>query len=178
MRLARAEPGKLNGDTTVAFTPSADGTYTVTVSDLYCGGGSPRDVFLLRVVAPELDYDLSVAADRFAVVPGKPTVIPVKLTRKNGFAKPIDVVAEGLPDGVKFEITQPAKPDPNTISIALAADKPASGAFRFVGHVKDEPKLTRTAHAPLAEFETTSDVLWVTVGDTTGTPSPPKKKLN
>jgi hypothetical protein len=179
LRLVRAEPGKLNGDTTLAFTPPADGTYTVTVSDLYGGGGSPRDVFVLRVVAPEPDYDLTLAADRFAVVPGKPTAIPVKITRKNGLAKPIDVAAEGLPEGVKFEITQPAKPDPGTVMVTLTADKPASGAFRLVGRVKDEPKLTRTARAPLAEFETTSDDLWVTVGDsaTTTTP-PPKKKKN
>ena len=166
-QLARAEPGKLNGDTALAFTPPADGAYTVAVSDLYAGGG-PRHAFLLRVLS-EPDYELSVAADRFAVTPGTPTTVSVKVNRLRGFAKPVEVTAEGLPEGVKAEVTQPAKPDPNTVTLSLTAEKPASGSFRLVGRVKDDPKLTRHARAPLAEFEETTADLWLTV-------TPPSKK--
>src|SRR5262249_19810930 len=132
-RLARGEPAKLNSDTTLSFTPPADGQYSVAVSDLYGGGGTPRDVFLLRVLSSELDYDLTVAADRITVVPGKPTTIPVKVNRKNGFAKPVEVVAEGLPEGVKLEVKEPAKPDPATVTVTLTAEKPFAGPFRLVG---------------------------------------------
>jgi hypothetical protein len=151
-QLTRAEPGKLNSDTTLTFTPPADGVYTIAVSDLFAGGG-PRYVFLLRVLT-EPDYDLTVTTDRFAITPGKPMTIPVKVTRLRGFTKDVEVVAEGLPDGVKVEVTKPAKPDPNK--------------------VKDEPKFTRTVHAPLAEFEDTTAELWL--APTTQAAAPKKKR--
>jgi hypothetical protein len=160
-QLARAEPGKLNTDTTLAFTPPADGQYTVAVGDLFAGGGK-RFAFLLRVLS-EPDYDLTVTTDRFSVTPGKPTTIPVKVNRKLGFNKPVEVVAEGLPDGVKLEVTKPAKPDPNTVTVTLTAEKPASGAFRLVGKVEDDRQLTRTARAQLAEFDEATADLWLTV---------------
>jgi hypothetical protein len=170
-QLARAEPNKLNGDSTLAFNPTADGTYTITVSDLYAGGG-PRHAFLLRVLS-EPDYELSVAADRFALAPGKPTTIPVKVTRARGFNKPVEITAVGLPEGVKFEVTQPAKPDPNTITLSLTTDKPVNHSFRLVGKVRDEPKFTRTARATLPEFEETIADLWLAPGLSV---APPKKK--
>jgi hypothetical protein len=159
-QLSRTEPGKLNTDTTLSFTPPADEQYTIGVSDLFAGGGK-RFAFLLRVLS-ELDYDLTVTTDRFTITPGKPTTIPVKVNRKLGFTKPVEVVAERLPEGVTFEVKEPSKPDPNTVTVTLTAEKPV-GAFRLVGKVKDDAKLTRTARAPLAEFDETTADLWVTV---------------
>jgi hypothetical protein len=68
-----------------------------------------------------------------------------------------------LPAGVKLEMVKPAKPDPNTATVALSADIPFSGTFRLVGTVKDEPKLTRHARAALADFDETTADLWLTV---------------
>ncbi|VTT97173.1 Putative pre-peptidase OS=Singulisphaera acidiphila (strain ATCC BAA-1392 / DSM 18658 / VKM B-2454 / MOB10) GN=Sinac_2823 PE=4 SV=1: PPC [Gemmataceae bacterium] len=170
-QVARAEPAKLNGDTSLTFTPTADGPHTVAVSDLYSGGGA-RFVFLLRVAPPEPDYELTVAADRFTLEPGKPLSVPVKVARKGGFAKPVEVVAEGLPAGVKAEVTQPAKPDPNTVTLSLTTDVPVVAPFRLVGKVKDDPALTRTAAAPLADLDHATPDLWVTAGAA----PPPKKK--
>ncbi|MBM3980367.1 MAG: pre-peptidase [Planctomycetes bacterium] len=158
--LARAVPGKLNGDTTLTFTPPADGPYRAVVTDLY-GGGGPRHVFLLRTLW-EPDYELTVTADRFTVAPGKPAQIVVKVLRLRGLNKPVELVAEGLPAGVKAEVVQLAKPDPNAVTLSLTADRPASGAFRLVGKVKDDPKLTRTARYLMADFEATTPDLWVT----------------
>ena len=174
--LARAEPPKLYSDTALSFTPSTDGDYSIVVSDLY-GGGGPRHAFLLRVLTPEPDFDLTVAADRFAMSPGKSLDIPVKIARKNGFAKPIEIVAEGLPAGVTFEVKVPlGKADPNSVTVALTAGKAKSGgAFRLVGRAKDEPKLTRAAMAPLAEFEVATADLWLAVTDGPMSPTPPKK---
>lgn len=166
-QLARAEPAKLNGDTALAFTPPADGTYHAQVEDLY-RGSSPRHAFLLRVLS-EPDYDLTVAADRFTVVPGKPTLIPVKVNRKIGFAKPVEVRAEGLPADVKAEVAAPAKPDPNTVTLSLTSDTPFAGPFRLVGTVKDEPALSRTATFTAPDFERPTPDLWLTVT------APPKK---
>lgn len=160
-QLARAEPAKLNGDTSLPFTPPADGAFTAAVSDLYGGGGS-RHAFLLRVLS-EPDYELSVAADRFTAEPGKPAAVAVKVARLRGFSGAVEVVAEGLPEGVKAEAVQPAKPDPNTVTLNLIADKPVSSAFRLVGKVKGEPKLSRVARFTMPEFEETTADLWLTV---------------
>ena len=61
------------------------------------------------------------------------------------------ILAEGLPEGVKFEITQPVKPDPNTITVTLTTEKSVTAPFRLLGKVKDEPKFTRVAFAPLPD---------------------------
>lgn len=160
-QLARAEPGKLNSDTALPFNPPADGTYTAAVSDLYAGGGS-RHAFLLRVLS-EPDYELTVAADRFTAAPGKPATVAVKVNRLRGFAKAVEVVAEGLPEGAKAEVVQPAKPDPSTVTLNVSAEKPVSGAFRLVGKVKDEPNLARVARFAMPEFDDTTADLWLTV---------------
>ncbi|HUR54511.1 MAG TPA: PPC domain-containing protein, partial [Gemmataceae bacterium] len=170
-QLARAEPPALGSDTALSFTPAADGVFAVEVSDLFAGGGR-RHAFLLRVVPVEPDYELTVAADRFTLAPGKPTTIPVKVVRKNGFAKPVEVVAEGLPEGVKLQVVPPAgKPDPALMNVSLSAEKPVSpGAFRLAGRVKDEPALGRAARfvpAP-ADGGAPTNHLWLTVLPTPG----------
>lgn len=176
-QLARAEPGKLHGDTALSFTPPADGAYTVGVADLY-GAAGPRGVFLLKIVAPEPDYDLTVPADRFAVPPGKSIDVTLKVARTNGFAKSVEVVAEGLPEGVTLATKTPAgKADPNAVTVTLSAEKAgAAGAFRLVGRVAGEPGLTRPARAPNGEFDDPTPDLWVTAGDTAVSPPPAKKK--
>jgi hypothetical protein len=141
------------------------------VSDLFSGGG-PRHVFLLRVLS-EPDYELSVAADRFALAPGAPAVIPVKLNRVRGFKQEVEITAEGLPEGVKVEVTRPKKPDPNTVTLSLSAEKPVSGPFRLVGKVKGDEKLTRTARATLPDFDEETADLWLAP---TAQAAPPKKK--
>ncbi|MBN9120721.1 MAG: PPC domain-containing protein [Planctomycetes bacterium] len=170
-QLARAEPAKLNGDTLLQFAPPADGTYTVAVADLYAGGG-PRHAFLLRVLS-EPDYELSVAADRFALTPGKPTLIPVKVDRLRGFKADVEVTAEGLPEGVKAEVTKPAKPDPNTVTLSLTADEAASGPFRIVGRVKGDKGPPRTARFLVPDFDEATTDLWLAP---TAQEAPPKKK--
>ena len=158
--LAKAEPGKLGGDTTLNFAPPADGVYAAAVGDLYAGGG-PRHAFLLRVLS-EPDYELSVTADRFTAEAGKPATVPVKVNRLRGFKKDVELTAEGLPDWVKLEVAKPAKPDPNTVTLSLTAEKPWSGPFRIAGRVKDEPKLTRPVLAPVTGFDEATPDLWLT----------------
>jgi hypothetical protein len=161
-QLTRAEPAKLNADTTVpTFVLPADGAYTVAVSDLYNGGGTARDCFLLRVLS-EPDYELALTSDRFTIVPGKPTLVPVTVARVRAFADAVEVVADGLPEGAKAEVVKDAK-QPSVITLSLTAEKPVSGAFRVVGFVKDKPGFSRVARAPVAEFETATANLWLTV---------------
>ncbi len=168
-RVARAEPAKLNGDSVLTFNPPADGAYSIAVSDLYGGGGSARDVFTLRVLVAEPDYNLAVAADRFTITPGQPTTIPVKVNRLNEFAKNVEISAEGLPEGVKLEVAKPAKAQAGVVTVSLAAEKPWSGSFRLIGTIKGEPKYQRTARFAQTESDDTTADLWLTAT------APPKK---
>jgi len=168
------QPAKLGGETAVSYTPTADGTLTVEVKDLYAAGGL-RFAYLLRVTPPEPDFTLSVPADRFAVPPGKPTDVKVTVARANGFKGEVEVSAVGLPEGVSAAVVEAAKPDPAAVTLRLTADGPsAGGAFRIVGRVKGKPETTRTARAALPEFEETTADLWVTVSNSP-VPPPPKK---
>lgn len=174
-QVARAEPPGINRDTELAFTPPADGNYSLEVRDLY-GGGGPRHYFRARVTPPEPDFALTVAADRFAVQPGTPLDIPVTMARQGGFAKDIELGAEGLPAGVSAQVVPPTgKADPKKAVLRLTATKAGpSGSFRIVGRSKALPGVDRTATALLAEFDTTTTALWLAVGGEA--PPPPKAK--
>jgi hypothetical protein len=175
-QLARAEPPNINKDSELSFTPPADGTYAVEVRDLHSAGG-PRFVYRLRVAPPEPDFELAVAADRFALKPGAPLDVPVTVTRKGGFAKDVEVTAEGLPAGVSAAVVPPAgKADPNKVTLRFTAEKSGpSGAFRIVGRSKELPGIVRPAKVPLAEFENPPPDLWLAVGGEVP-PTAPKKK--
>ena len=161
--VARGEPPSANGDTALSLTPAADGVYTARVADLYAGGGK-RFAYLLRVTPAVPDFALTATADRFAVAPEKSVDIAIKVARKHGFAKPVEVVAEGLPADAKLEVkpAKPdAKPDPNALTLTLTAGKaPFSGPLRLVGTAATPRPVT----APLAAEspDSTAD-LWLTV---------------
>ncbi|HEX3146603.1 MAG TPA: PPC domain-containing protein [Gemmataceae bacterium] len=175
-QLAIAEPPDLNKDAELAFNPPADGTYTIEVRDLH-GGGGPRFVYRLRVAPPEPDFELMITTDRFALAPGKPLDIPITVMRKAGFARDVEVTAEGLPAGVSAAVVPATgKADPAKLTLRLATEKAGpSEMFTIVGRTK-EPSLTRTAKAPLAEFETTTSHLWLAVGGEVPAAAPKKKK--
>ena len=163
-QVARAEPAKLNGDTALSFTPPTDDLYTIEVSDLYGSGGGPRDYFLLRVLKAKPEFDFTATTDRFTIPAGQPTTVTLKVNRKNGFDKPVDrVTTEGLPGGVKLEVTKPAKPDPNTVTLSLTADKPWSGSLRLFGENSNDPSSIRPLLVALPEFDVTTADLWLTV---------------
>lgn len=175
-QLARAEPPKLHSDTALSFTPPVDGNFTAAVSDLYAGGG-PRHAFSLHIAPPEPNYELTLATDRFAIPPGKSLDVPVKIVRKGGFAKPIEIAPEGLPAGITFAIKKAEKPDPSLVTITLSAEKAApGGAFRLIGNVKDELTMTRPARSPITDFDDTTADLWVSATDSGAPPVVPKKK--
>lgn len=168
--IGQAEPSNINGDCELSFKPPQDGRYWVQVRDLHDRGGA-RFVYRLRILANAPDYDLTLANDRWTLVPGKPLDLPVTVNRRNGFDKPIELRIEGLPAGVTAQ--SPIKGDNKTINLRLATEKAGlAGPIRIVGTVKDQPAFSRIAQATVAELgETTSD-LWLT---TSAVPAPPPK---
>jgi Bacterial pre-peptidase C-terminal domain len=173
--LARAEPVRPNADCELNYAPTKDQAATLEVRDLYRAGGE-RFVYRVRVAHPEPDADLTVAADRFALAPGTPLEIPVTVARKAGFKGVLELKAEGLPP----EVTATSAPgkDDKTLTLKLSTEaKAISKPFRIVAVAKDAPTFTRPVRTALADFETTTADLWLTVGsDAKVAPPTPKKK--
>ncbi len=164
-QLSRAEPAAINRDVELSFNPPGDGEYRVEVRDLH-GSGGDRHFYRLRIVRPEPDFALSVAADRFQVVPGKPLTIPVQVTRRNGFRPAVTLSVEGLPPGVTAKV---GKDTGNVITLTLNAVKAGpAGAFRIVGRSKEAPALQRLATAGLKEFDETIADLWLSAASSSG----------
>ena len=140
--LAESDDTGRNGrDLERSFTAPADGEYRLVVRDLN-GRGGPRFAYLLSVLEPRPDFALTLAADRFDLTPGKTTKITVAVQRKDGFAEPIEIVAEDLPAGVtaKPVTSKPGDASAKSVTLELSADDRAcSGPFRIIGRSTKAP---------------------------------------
>ncbi len=86
-------------DARLRFTPPQDGTYVVEVRDAF-GHGGFRYTYNLQVGRPAKRCSVTLAADRFALKAGEPLQIPVKVARQNGYDRPMEIKATGLPASV------------------------------------------------------------------------------
>jgi hypothetical protein len=146
-------------DPALLFTAPADGTYRLEVRDRFQHGGD-RYFYRLRVVAPEPDFTLTVAANQFTLSAAGTLEIPVTVERLNGFAQAIELRALDLPAGVEC---QPVKIEgaAKTAKLKLSANERAvSGAFRIEGTAAGT---SRDVRANLAEYGTFTETLWLTV---------------
>lgn len=160
--LAQAEPAAPGRDPALSFAVPADGRYQIELRDLHAHGG-PRHVYRLRAVLAEPDFALTLAADSFVLVPGKPLDIPVTVERRNGFAPEIELVAEGLPDGVTAA-TVPGATGAKAMTLRLTGGTAvASVPLRIVGRAKGMEDPTRPALATLAGLNASTENLWLTV---------------
>ena len=159
--LATAEPAKLAADCEATFTPTVAGLVRIEVRDLYRAGGQEYD-FLLRVTPNVRDFAPTVTTDRLIVVAGKPFDVSVTVGGKHGFADELTWTVEGLPPTVTFRPVEPAgKAKANAIVLRFESETPGfGGPVRIVAATKSQ---TRTATAKLADFETTTTDMWLTV---------------
>jgi hypothetical protein len=159
--LAQAAPAALGRDPELAYTVPRDGLYQVELRDLHAGGGA-RHLYRLRVVFAEPDFELKLATDRFTLTPGKPLDIPVTIDRRNGFNGEVEVVAEGLPEGVNAAVA-PAGATAKSVMLRLTGGGTVSGPFRVLGKSKDSDPRTRSARATVAALNASTADLWLTV---------------
>lgn len=171
-QVLQAEPAQLNGDLVTAFSPPADGQYTVDVRDLYRRSG-PSLTYRCRIVSAVPDVKPTLATDRFTVAVGKPLDVSISLERSNGFSDELTLEAIGLPEGVSIKPSDvKGKPDPKRISVQLIATKPGfSGPIRLVVVSQSNTRLRKPVIHALADFDTPSDQFWLT----TLPPAEPKK---
>lgn len=172
--IAELDDSPKSADPEIAFSAPGDGKYRIIVSDRYRHGGW-RYFYRLRVVPPEPDFSLSVAADRFTLVPGKPLDIPVTIERTNGHTEPIVLAVHDLPAGVTAALVGGDKPLAATVKSATirltAAKGPVSKPFRI--SATSISWLTGNQHfAHPTVVEDSVDYLWLTVPSKS---TPPKK---
>jgi hypothetical protein len=159
------DAGENSRDVELSFTAPADGEYRVMIRDLY-GQGGFRFAYLFSVREPQPDFALTLAADRFELSPGKPTKITVEIGRKNSFAEPIEIVAEGLPAGVTAKPMTSKAGDASAKSVMLelsGAESAKSGAFHIGGRITTSPGTRHIATTAIAGFDARTTCAWVTV---------------
>jgi hypothetical protein len=161
--LAKADPPGFGKDPELTFTPPQDGTYRLTVRDIFDHGG-PRCAYRLRLTRPEPDFALALKAERFNIEPAKTLDIPVTVQRLNGFAGDIALEIDSLPEGVAAEWVEVTKGAAQaTLKLSAASDAFGTGPIRVIGTSKLERGHRQNATAPLAEFGTTTADVWLTV---------------
>lgn len=163
--------GRNDRDAERSFTAPADGDYRLVVRDLH-GRGGPRFAYLLTVCGPRPDFELALATDRFDLTPGKTTKIKVAVKRLDSLSEPIEIIAEGLPAGVRATPMTSKTGDASAGSVELelscgdgpsGGDGPYPGPFRIIGRTTKDPRTVHRATAPIAGLEARTDWPWLTV---------------
>lgn len=145
----------LTDDNLVKFVAPADGSFRVTLRERY--GNSKQVLGVYRLIIRKETPDFRVAAVATTLTPPGPRLAtpsginlrrgdnyPVHLVafRRDGFAGPITVSAEGLPAGVTCpDVTIGAAPSSGVIVFTSAEDAPAwAGTIRLVAKAQvDDP---------------------------------------
>ena len=158
-----------NIDETLAYSVPADGEYRLQVRDLFRHGGL-RFVYRLTAVYQQPDYSLSLAADTFKLMPGKPLEIPVTVNRKNGFSHEIEISVRGLPKGVAAKTVKSlAKGNSaKAVKLVLTRDEkmPAElldRPIQIAGKSAGDASVQRRATAPITGLTAKTEDIWLTV---------------
>ena len=94
----------IGGTTRIHWQPPADGEWWLRVRDLQQGiRGGPDFTYRLTVREAIQDFSLSMKADVVNVVQGARAELDVAIEHIAGFAGPIELIADGLPEGVTLE---------------------------------------------------------------------------
>jgi len=115
-------------DAILAFTPPADGRYSLEVRDLLYRGG-PTYAYCIVTGEDEPDFEATCDDDRAGVGPGGAVPWFVRATRRAGFDGPIEVRVEGLPRGLTAQpVTIPATMTDGCLVLQAASDAQPTAA--------------------------------------------------
>lgn len=182
--LVQQEGGDLT-DPRLGWTAPADGTYLLTVMDMYGQGGGEWFYRIKSASAPP-HFTATVPTHAFFVENGKTNEIKVTLARNDGFKENLTLAVKGLPEGVTARI--PPVPDKGTeLKIELVASPDAratSVPIEFIVSAPElRPPMSRAATFSLRGTEPRGDrivndgqIAWLTVANKPAPPPPPKKK--
>ncbi|MEE2642484.1 MAG: PPC domain-containing protein [Planctomycetota bacterium] len=142
--LNKDDNSKADPDLVVDFTVPADGLYYARIKDSADAGG-PHFVYRIRSSRPTPDFSLSVTANQFAAVPGKPLEIEVAVERKDGFNQPVEIRAEGLGEAAKqTAVISAAKGETaKKIKLKIEPVKEFQQTFRIIGKSDNQQRTAR-----------------------------------
>jgi hypothetical protein len=110
------DASRTDRDILLKFTVPDDGAYDVSIWDLH--GNSGLRYSYRATIEPETPtLVLSTPNDALVVKKGETVELPIDLDRQNGFDQEIELVFEGLPEGVSWELpaaneaAEPAEPE-------------------------------------------------------------------
>ena len=165
----------LNDDNVVKFVAPADGVFRITMRERY--GNTKQDLGVYRLIIRKETPDFRVAAVATTLTPpgqrqaapsgitlrrGDNYAIQVIALRRDGFAGPINVTAEGLPPGVTCrDISIGVAPPSGVLVFTSAEDAPAwAGTIRLVAKARvDDPVAVEALTAAQAAAKAATDAL-------------------
>jgi hypothetical protein len=124
-----------NHDAELHLTMPADGQYRVLIRDRFRHSGD-RCFYMLRCAETRPAFSASVTSTAGTINPDKPLEIPVTFDRQHGFAEPVDLRVEGLPEGVVLECPRSEKDGETSKAVTLklsgSTTEPFQGPIRIV----------------------------------------------
>lgn len=153
-------------DAVITHTTQHEGTYRLTVRDLFRQYGE-RCVYRLTVRIAEPDFELNLDSDAIVVKPDEPAEVVVNVRRHNtpaGNLGPITIEAIDLPPGVTAEpvVSEVEGDTSEKVTLRLTSTGEASsGPIRIIGRANEPVELERYARAK-PQFGTSLSVVWLT----------------
>ncbi|MEX2185391.1 MAG: hypothetical protein WD875_01295 [Pirellulales bacterium] len=140
-------------DAAYSFRAATAGDYTCIVRAMSTRVGADDEIYRLQIVRQVPDFSLSVP-QQINLPSGGTSELVVTATRTGGFAGPIRLAIDGLPDGVTIEGDPTIPADKNEAKLTLVSAKDAAvvaTAIRIRGTAEiDGKQVTRTASAVAA----------------------------
>lgn len=175
------DAGTADRDVALNFSAPDDGVYRIVIRDL-SGQGGLRFFYRLDLAERTRDFSIDLPEDRISASSEKPAEYELTVTRKHGFASPIEITIEGLPPGIEFtpksiEPEQEKKESSRRRStdnsasqkLSLTFNSPQdaaafSGPISIVGVARtDQGILRRAAKSSTTIRGISNDQIWLTV---------------
>ncbi len=127
-------------DATIQYTAKQDREVDLRISDVVDSFG-PAHAYSVFVTQPKPGFSLKAPAQRFSGESGKEIEVEISITRRNGFADSLQIVAENLPSGVSSEpvLSKPKGDSAKSVKLILKVQEAAStqSAFRITAQPID-----------------------------------------
>lgn len=128
-RLVTADDADKTKDSVLYWTAPADGTFTLAVRDLHARGGESF-AYHLSVEPSGPDFELSGEYYYAQIAPGTNMLWFAKISRLNGLDVPVEIIVDGLPEGVTQEpVAIPKGMNHCAILLKCAQDAPIAASL-------------------------------------------------
>ncbi len=124
-QLAAADDTGNSADPTVNFKAPAEGRCFVQVTDRFSGRGGPQFAYRLyvRTAQAQPSFEVKLPTDTVSLTPGGEAKLKVDIVRAGGFTGTVEIVAEGLPEGITLSGNSVPGNRPNTQLVLKCAEE-------------------------------------------------------